>query len=100
MNHWRPAFPLAALQALPLAVLALTGCGQQLPSWDSRLSGKITGQYPDYRVSVIAPGQLRVERPGMPAQTVAVEPIAQHCLRGPRDCGYAVEQMLLVLRDP
>jgi hypothetical protein len=49
---------------------------------------------------VIAPGQLRVERPGMPAQTVAVEPIAQHCLRGPRDCGYAVEQMLLVLRDP
>jgi hypothetical protein len=36
----------------------------------------------------------------MPAQTVAVEPIAQHCLRGPRDCGYAVEQMLLVLRDP
>jgi hypothetical protein len=52
------------------------------------------------RVSVIAPGQLRVERPGMPAQTVAVEPIAQHCLRGPRDCGYAVEQLLLVLRDP
>ena len=100
MSRWRPSLPLAALQALLIAVPALTGCGQQLPSWDSRLSGKITGQYPDYRVSVIAPGQLRVERPGMPAQTVAVEPIAQHCLRGPRDCGYAVEQMLLVLRDP
>jgi hypothetical protein len=100
LSRWRPAIPLAALQALLIAVLALTGCGQQLPSWDSRLSGKITGQYPDYSVSVTAPGQLRVERPGMPAQTVAVEPIAQHCLRGPRDCGYAVEQMLLVLRDP
>ena len=100
MSRWRPALPLAAVQALLLAVLALTGCGQQLPSWDSRLSGKITGQYPDYRANVIAPGQLRVERPGMPAQTVEVEPIAQHCLRGPKDCGYAVEQMLLVLRDP
>ena len=100
MNHWRPAFPLAALQAVLLVGMALTACGQQPPSWDSLLSGKITGQYPDYRVNVIAPGQLRVERTGMPAQTVAVEPIAQHCLRGPKDCSYAVEQMLLVLRDP
>ena len=66
-----------------MAGFALAGCGQQPPSWDSLLAGKITGQYPDYRVSVTAPGQLRVERPGMPAQTVAVEPIAQHCLRGP-----------------
>ena len=100
MSRWRPALSLAALQGLLLAVLALTGCGQQLPSWESRLSDKITGQYPDYRVSVTAPGQLRIERPGMPAQTVAVEPIAQHCLRGPKDCSSAVEQMLLVLRDP
>ena len=100
MSHWRPAFPLAALQAVLLVGLALAGCGQQPPSWDSLLAGKITGQYPDYRVSVLEPGQLRVDRPTMPAQTVAVEPIARHCLRGPRDCGYAVEQMLLVLRDP
>ena len=96
----RSSFSLAALQAVLLVGMALTACGQQPPSWDSRLSGKITGQYPDYRVSVTAPGQLRIERPGMPAQTVAVEPIAQHCLRGPKDCSYAVEQMLLVLRDP
>ena len=100
MSRWRPALSLAALQGLLLAGLALTACGQQPPSWDSLLSGKITGQYPDYRVSVTAPGHLSVERPGMPAQTVAVEPIARHCQRGPRDCGYAVEQMLLSLRDP
>jgi hypothetical protein len=100
LSRWRPAIPLAALQALLLAGLALTGCGQQPPSWDKLLYGKITGQYPDYRVSVTVPGQLRIERPVMPAQTVEVEPIAQHCLRGPRDCSYAVEQMLLVLRDP
>jgi hypothetical protein len=100
LSRWWTALPLAALQAVLLAGLALTACGQQPPSWDSLLAGKITGQYPDYRVSEVAPGQLRVERPGMPAQTVAVEPIAQHCLRGPRDCSYAVEQMLLALRDP
>ena len=95
----RSSFSLAALQAVLLVGMALTACGQQPPSWDSLLSGKITGQYPDYRVSVTAPGQLRIERPGMPAQTVAVEPIAQHCLRGPKDCSYAVEQMLLALRE-
>jgi hypothetical protein len=87
-----------------LAVLAsgglLAACGQKPPSWDELLAGKITGQYSTYVVTVIEPGQLKVERPGMPAAQVAVDPIAQHCLRGARDCSYAVEQMLLVLRDP
>ena len=92
MTYWR-CFLLTA-------VTLLVACGQKPPSWDVLLSGKIVGQYPDYSVTVTAPGQLSVQRPGMPAQTVSVEPIAQHCLRGPRDCGYAVEQMLLLLRDP
>ncbi len=82
------------------AAILLLACGQKPPSWDVLLSGKITGQYPDYSVTVTEPGQLSVQRPGMPTQMVSVEPIAQHCLRGPRDCGYAVEQMLLLLRDP
>jgi len=81
-------------------VTVLVACGQKPPSWDVLLSGKITGQYPDYTATVISPGQLRVQRPGLPTQMVSVEPIAQHCLRGPRDCGDAVEQMLLLLRDP
>jgi hypothetical protein len=92
---------LTFLRGLLLAAATLlVACGQKPPSWDILLSGKITGQYPDYSVTVIAPGQLSVQRPGMPAQTVSVEPIAQHCLRGPRDCGDAVEKMLLLLRDP
>jgi hypothetical protein len=92
---------LTRWRCLLLAAAALlAACGQKPPSWDVLLSGKITGQYPNYKVTVSAPGQLRVERPGMPGQTVLVEPIAQHCLRGPRDCGDAVEQMLLLLRDP
>ena len=78
----------------------LAGCGQKPPSWDDLLAGKITGQYPDYAVVVTAPGHLRVTRPNMPAQDVNVAPIAQHCLRGPKDCNDAVEQMLLVMRDP
>jgi hypothetical protein len=92
LTHWRCLLLAAAT--------VLVACGQKPPSWDVLLSGKITGQYPDYSVTVTAPGQLRVQRPGMPAQTIAVEPIAQHCLRGPRDCGDAVEEMLLLLRDP
>jgi hypothetical protein len=92
LTHWR---------CLLLAVAAsLVACGQKPPSWDVLLSGKIVGQYPTYTVTVTVPGQLRVERPDMPTQSVSVEPIAQHCLRGPRDCGDAVEQMLLLLRDP
>ena len=87
-------------RALLAALALLVACGQQPPSWDKLLAGKITGQYPDYAVVVTAPGHLRVSRPKLPAQDVDVEPIAQHCLRGPKDCSYAVEQMLLVLRDP
>ena len=81
-------------------LVLLAACGQSPPSWDVLLSGKITGQYPTYAVTVTVPGQLKVERPGMPSKNVEVAPIAQHCLRGPKDCGYAVEQMLLELRDP
>lgn len=87
-------------RALLAALALLVACGQQPPSWDKLLAGKITGQYPDYAVVVTAPGHLRVSRPKLPAQDVDVEPIAQHCLRGPKDCNYAVEQMLLILRDP
>jgi hypothetical protein len=83
-----------------LASASLAACGQKPPSWDNLLTGKITSQYPAYVVTVTQPGQLKVERPGMPTAQVAVDPIAQHCLRGARDCSYAVEQMLLVLRDP
>ena len=92
MTYWRGLLLAAAS--------LLVACGQKPPSWDVLLSGKIVGQYPTYKVTVTAPGQLSVQRPGMPAQTVSVEPIAQHCLRGARDCAYAVEQMLLLLRDP
>ena len=85
--------------ALTLTAALLGACGQGPPSWDRLLAGKIEGQYPDYRVTVSAPGVLSVSRPGLSGQTVNVSPIAQHCLRGPRDCSYAVEKMLLMLRD-
>ena len=80
--------------------LVLTACSQKMPSWDSLLAGKVLGQYPAYTVTVPMAGQLRVERPGLPTKTVEVAPIAQHCLRGPKDCNYAIEQMLVELRDP
>ena len=82
------------------ATVLFAACGQSPPTWDNLLSGKVVGQYPTYTVTVPVAGQLRVERPGLPAKTIAVNPIAQPCLRGPKDCNYAVEQMLLELRDP
>ena len=85
--------------AVALTAALLGACGQGPPSWDRLLAGKIEGQYPDYRVTVSAPGVLAVSRPGLSGQTVNVPPIAQHCLRGPKDCNYAVEKMLLMLRD-
>ena len=78
----------------------LAACGQSPPSWDNLISGKVLGQYPGYVVTVPVAGQLRVERPGMPAKTIEVNPIAQHCLRGPKDCNYIIEKMLVELRDP
>lgn len=86
---------------LPIAAWALlAACGQSPPSWDKLLTGKVLGQYPTYAVTVPVAGQLQVERPGMPTKTIEVNPIAQHCLRGPKDCNYAVETMLVELRDP
>ena len=78
----------------------LAGCGQAPPSWDKLIAGKIVGQFPNYTVTVPSAGQLAVERPGMPSKNVEVGPIALHCQRGPKDCNYVVEQMLLELRDP
>ena len=78
----------------------LAACGQSPPSWDNLISGKVLGQYPDYVVTVLLAGQLRVERPGMLVKTIEVAPISQHCLRGPKDCNYAIEKMLVELRDP
>ena len=89
----------SAHAAISVAVL-LAACGQSPPSWDNLISGKVLGQYPGYVVTVSVAGQLRVERPGMPVKTIEVTPIAQHCLRGPKDCNYAIEKMLLELRDP
>jgi hypothetical protein len=39
-----------------------------------------------------------VARPGLPERVVDVAPVAQFCQRGPRDCDYAVDQVLLALR--
>jgi hypothetical protein len=89
----RRAAVLAA--ALPAA---LGGCSPAAPSWDSLIAAKITEQYPSYQVTLPEPGHLRVARPGLPERVVDVAPVAQFCQRGPRDCDYAVDQVLLALR--
>ncbi len=95
-----PARRFAATAALLGAALALAACSGAPPSWDRLLTTKITDQFPDFRVAVAENGKLRVDRPGRAARTVEVAPIALLCQRGPRECDYAVDQMLLELRAP
>lgn len=83
------------LASLPLALLA---CGQP-PSWQALLAAKISQQYPDVRVDATADGKLLVRQPGAPDAPVDVDAIARFCQRGPKDCNYATDQMLLELRS-
>ena len=80
-----------------LSLLAVCAC-TEAPSWQKLLSTRITDQYPTYQVKPTADGGLLVERPGLAPVPVDVEAIARFCLRGPKDCNYATDQMLLELR--
>lgn len=94
-----PSMKSVALLLLAAAVLplALVACGQA-PSWQKLLAAKISQQYPAYEVQTMADGSLLVRHPGMPDMPVDVNAIAQFCQRGPKDCNYATDQMLLELR--
>lgn len=76
----------------------LAACSQQAPSWDRLISAKITEYYPAYTVLAPQDGQLRVLRPGQPDSVIEVGPVAQFCQRGPADCNYALDQLLIGLR--
>ena len=80
-------------------LLALAACTQAV-SWQTLLAAKIAQQYPAYQVQPAPDGGLLVQRPGLPALPIDVNAIAQFCLRGPKDCNYATDQMLLELRGP
>lgn len=88
-------------RTLPLlaTVLALAACNDPPPSWQQLLAAKITEQYPSYTASPSQGGNLVVHRPGKPDVPVDVDAIAKFCRRGPADCNYATDQMLLQLRE-
>ena len=82
--------------ALLLAVW-LAGCTGEPPSWDTLLSRRIAQERPQCAVTTPAAGRLEIRCPGAAEQVLEVAPIAQHCQRGPRDCEYAIDQLLLGL---
>lgn len=82
-----------------LASMLLAGCNEPF-SWQRLMTSKITYEFPTYRVDEMADGKLLVHRPGLKDATVDVEPIGKFCQRGPKDCSYATDQMLLELRGP
>ena len=79
-------------------LMLLAACDQAPPTWDKLIASKITEQYPSYTVEQPAPGKLLVHRPGQTDFPVEIVPITVHCNRGPRDCNYIVEQLLIELR--
>lgn len=83
-----------ALLALPLAL----GACSEAPSWQKLLAARITAQYPGYSAQPAPGGGLIVERPGLAPVPVDVDAIARFCQRGPKDCNYATDQMLLELQ--
>ncbi len=99
----KPLFPTRhtrPVRTLGLALLlALAACTEP-PSWGKLLAAKIAEQYPGYQVQPAPDGSLLVTRPGLAAKPVDVAAIAQFCQRGPKDCNYATDQMLLELGRP
>ena len=80
-------------------LLALAACTEP-PSWQKLLAAKISQQYPAYQVLATPAGALVVQRPGQATSPVDVDAIAKFCQRGPKDCNYAIDQLLLDLRSP
>ena len=89
---------LPARLALAFIPVLLAACNQAPPSWDTLVTKKISEQYPGYTVTPAPPGVLLVERPGRSAVPVDVDAIAKFCLRGTKDCDYAMDQLLQSLR--
>jgi hypothetical protein len=88
----------AIAESLLIVVLlaALCACGEA-PGWQKLLASRIKQQYPSYRAFPTPDGGLVVERPGLPDLPVDVQAIGRFCQRGPKDCNYATDQMLLEL---
>ena len=86
---WHPATFTALL-------MAVAGCTEP-PSWQQLLTAKIAQQYPSCRVQPAQDGTVMVQRPGQADLPVDVDAIARFCQRGPKDCNYAIDQMLLQL---
>lgn len=86
-----------ALLTLAIAIPLLFAC-TDAPTWTKLLASKIAQQYPGYSVKTTDDGNLLVVRPGLPAVPVDAHAIGRFCQRGPKDCNYATDLMLLELQ--
>ncbi len=91
----QPLIRAALLTALAFG--ALSAC-TEAPSWQKLLTSKIKEHYPSYDVQAMPDGALKVLRPNLPDARIDVDEIALLCQRGPKDCNYATDQMLLGLQ--
>jgi hypothetical protein len=87
---------IALLIGLAAALLWLVACTES-PSWQTLLTAQISQQYPTYNVQPQPDGSILVQRPRLTDVPVDVKAIREFCRRGPKDCNYATDQMLLEL---
>jgi hypothetical protein len=91
-----PSATIALLIGVTTALLALPACTEPT-SWQTLLTAKIRQQYPSYDVQPQPDGSVIVRRPGQADAPVDVNAIGEFCRRGPKDCNYATDQVLLEL---
>lgn len=94
----RAQFAIAIPLAFAAVLATLAGCNQAPASWQNLLAARIHDQYPAFEVVQREDGSLLVRRPNLADVPVDVDAIARFCQRGPKDCNYITEQMLLQLQ--
>ncbi len=90
----------STLIALVLVASGLPACDSRPASWDTVLLQRITQERPDCIASTPAPGDIALRCGASAEQHVVVAPIAQFCQRGPRDCEYAIDEVIKALPAP
>jgi hypothetical protein len=87
---------VAVMIGVAALLVTLPACTDP-PSWQTLLTAKIMQQYPRFDVLPQPDGSVLVRRPGKADVPVDVKAIGEFCRRGPKDCNYATDQMLLEL---
>ena len=89
------------LLLLPACVLAAlcSGCDSKPLDWNTLAAARIRDQLPNAQVKVIDAKTLEASLDGKTTKVDTAE-LSLLCNRGPKECDYAFDQVILQLRGP